>query len=215
MELPFTESAFLDLFGLYNQTLWPVVAAAWLVTMAIVVRAGRSSRASGSVLVLLAAHWLWSGVVYHGLYFRTINPAAVVFAGLFVAQAGLFAWAARFHRAGFQFDRSPRARIGLGLVGYGFLYPFLGLLFGLEYPRLPLFAVPCPTVLITAGLLLASSGLPRVFSLVPILWTAIGGSAAVLLGVHADLALIAAGALLVLAAVAPRTFAIRTSHAAD
>ena len=28
MELPFTESAFLDLFGVYNQALWPVVVGA-------------------------------------------------------------------------------------------------------------------------------------------------------------------------------------------
>lgn len=215
MELPFTESAFLDLFGNYNQALWPVVATAWLVSLVLVVRVWRNPGAGGSVLMLLAVHWLWSGVVYHWLYFRNINPAAVVFAVLFVAQGGLFAWAARSQGARFHFDRSLRANLGLALVGYGFLYPFLGLLFGLDYPRLPLFAVPCPTTLITAGLLLASSRLPRVVYLVPVLWTAIGGSAAVLLGIHADLVLLVAGALLALAAVAPRTFTIRTSHAAD
>lgn len=215
MTLPFTEPAFLDLFGLYNQALWPLVAGAWLVSLVVAVRTWGKPGASRSVLVLLAAHWLWSGVVYHWLYFRTINPAAVVFAGLFVVQGGLFAWAAVTGRARFRFDRSPRGRLGLGLVGYGFVYPFLGLLFGLEYPRLPLFLVPCPTTLITAGFLLASSGLPRVVNLVPILWTAIGGSAAVLLGVRADLALLVAGALLTLATVAPRMFAIGTGHAAD
>lgn len=160
------------------------------------IRAWRDPRAGGGVLVLLAGHWLWSGLVYHWLHFRTINPAAIGFAGLFVAQAGLFVWAVRSPRARFHFDRSPRARLGL--------YPVFGLLFGLEYPRLPLFAVPCPTVLITAGLLLASSGLPRVLNLVPILWTAVGGSAAVLLGIRADLALLAAGALLVIDTFTPR-----------
>lgn len=84
MKLPFSESAFLDLFGLYNQAQWPLVIGAWLVSLAVVICAWRDPRAGGSVPVLLAAHWLWSGVVYHWLYFRTINPAAVVFAGLFV-----------------------------------------------------------------------------------------------------------------------------------
>lgn len=209
MALPFTESAFLDLFGLYNQALWPVVAAAWLVSLAVVVRAWRNPGAGSSVLILLAAHWLWSGVVYHGLYFRTINPAAVVFAFLFVAQAGVFVWAARSPSVRFHFDRSLRAHLGLALVGYGFLYPFLSVLFGLEYPRLPLFAVPCPTTLITTGLLLASSGVPRAVSLVPILWAAIGGSAAVLLGIRADLALLVAGALLVLDTIAPQVLTAR------
>lgn len=215
MKLPFSESAFLDLFGLYNQALWPLVAGAWVASLAVVIRAWRDQRAGASVLVLLAAHWLWSGVVCHWLYFRTINPAAVVFAGVFVAQGGLFAWAAATGRARFQFDRSLRDRLGLGLVGYGFLYPFLGQLFGLEYPRLPLFAVPCPTVLLTAGLLLASSGLPRVVKLVPILWTAIGGSAAVLLGILADLALLVAGALLVLDMAAPRLLSARLHAGTD
>lgn len=77
MALPFSESAFLDLFGRYNQALWPLVAGAWLVSLAVVIRAWRDPRAGASVLVLLAGHWLWSGVVYHWFYFRTINPAAV------------------------------------------------------------------------------------------------------------------------------------------
>lgn len=29
MELPFTESAFLDLFGLYNQAWWPLAIGGW------------------------------------------------------------------------------------------------------------------------------------------------------------------------------------------
>lgn len=204
MELPFTESAFLDLFGFYNRALWPVVAAAWFVSLVVVIRSWRGSHAGREVLWLLAAHWLWSGVVYHWLYFRSINPAAVAFAGLFVAQGVLFAWAAVTHRGRVDFDRSPRAWAGLALVAYGFAYPLVGLLFGLDYPRLPLFAVPCPTVLITAGLLLLLTGLPRVMSVVPILWTAIGGSAAVLLGIRADRALIVAGGLLVLDALIGR-----------
>ncbi|MDP2318941.1 MAG: DUF6064 family protein [Acidobacteriota bacterium] len=65
MKLPFSESAFLDLFGLYNQALWPLVAGAWLVSLAVVIRAWRAPRTGGGVVVLLAAHWLWSAVAYH------------------------------------------------------------------------------------------------------------------------------------------------------
>ena len=33
MRLPFTQQEFLDVFGAYNSTAWPVVIALWVVTM--------------------------------------------------------------------------------------------------------------------------------------------------------------------------------------
>ncbi|MEO8680530.1 MAG: DUF6064 family protein [Vicinamibacterales bacterium] len=209
MDLPFSESAFLDLFGAYNQDLWAAVIAVWIITIAVVIRTWLKPRNDAAVVILLAAHWLWSGVVYHWIYFRTINSAAAIFAGLFVVQGALFAWAGLAHQGRFTAPRSLRGVVGLGLVGYGLIYPLMGIALGLQYPRLPLFAVPCPTALITAGLLLMSSGLPRVVNVVPILWTIIGSSAAIVLGIRADLALVAAGALLLLDTLAPRALGSR------
>ena len=40
--------------------------------------------------LLLAGHWLWAGLVYHAWFFTAINPAAWLFAALFVAQGVLF-----------------------------------------------------------------------------------------------------------------------------
>lgn len=78
MELPFSESAFLDVFGAYNERWWPVVIALWVVSLIIAARLRRRQGSDRSVMVLLAVHWLWSGVVYHWLHFRAINPAAAV-----------------------------------------------------------------------------------------------------------------------------------------
>jgi hypothetical protein len=209
MDLPFSESQFLDVFAAFNRDLWPAVIALWVTTLAITIQLWRIRRAGGGVMALLAAHWLWSGVAYHWLYFRAINPAAAVFAVLFVVQGAIFGWVAWSGKGRIAFERSPRGVLGIGLAGYGLVYPFVGLALGLQYPRLPLFAVPCPTTLITAGLLLMSADVPRAVNVVPILWAAIGSSAALVLGIRADLALLVAGSLLALDTIAPRALGRR------
>jgi len=210
VELPFSHEAFLDVFGAYNAALWPAAAVLWLATAWLAFTWIRRGRLDGRVLfVLLAVHWAWSGVVYHGIYFRAINPAAALFGAAFVVQTVLFTWLALVSRG--QVVGGPRLRTVLGglLVFYGLVYPLLGFAFGLRYPRLPLFAVPCPTTLVTAGWLLASASVPRVVNLVPLLWAVIGSSAAFALGIRADLALVVAGALLAIDTLAPSALGAR------
>lgn len=65
---------------------------------------------------------------------------------------------------------------------------------GHRYPVTPTFGLPCPTTILTIGLL-AWTGFrtsPALW-IVPLLWTMVGGSAATLLGMHEDLALPVAG----------------------
>ncbi len=97
------------------------------------------------------------------------------------------------------------------LVLYGLVYPFLGFAFGLHYPRLPLFAVPCPTTLVTVGWLLTAGGVPRFVNIVPLLWAVVGSSAAFALGIQADLALVVAGALLAIDTLAPSALGARAA----
>jgi hypothetical protein len=58
---------------------------------------------------------------------------------------------------------------------------------------IPTFGVPCPTTIFTVGLLMLAT--PRLWrlSIIPVIWSVIGGSAAFLLGVSADYALPVAG----------------------
>jgi hypothetical protein len=198
MNLPFSEKEFLDVFGAYNRALWPVVIALWAMTAAVVAQWLRTRRlAARRVWSLLAVHWAWSGVVYHWLFFRRINPAALLFGALFVAQAMLFISLAATAKGEVRAETSPRSLLGAALAAYGLVYPFVGLALGLRYPRVPLFAVPCPTTLVTAGLLVASVRVPRVVSVIPMVWAAIGAFAAFALGIRADFALPVAGASLV------------------
>jgi len=59
---------------------------------------------------------------------------------------------------------------------------------------MPLFGVPCPTaILICGALMLVPQREARPASIIPILWSAVGGSAAFLLDVTADLTLLVSG----------------------
>jgi len=204
MNLPFSHDAFLDVFGAYNAAVWPAVMLLWLVTAGVVFALFRTGRLNGQALFwLLALHWAWSGVAYHWFFFRSINPAAPIFAMLFIMQAAVFVWLAVVSRGSTRLSPDLRGIIGGALVVYALAYPLVGVAFGLEYPRLPLFAVPCPTALITAGLLVTATDVPRLVNAVPILWAAIGSSAAFILGIRADLALVVAGAVLAVDTLAP------------
>jgi len=207
MAIPFSHDAFLDVFGAYNSVLWPMVVALWVVTAGLALRGMRKGRMDGrGIFALLAVHWGWSGIAYHWFFLRRITPAGALFGALFVAQAVLFIWLAATSRAQFIMNRRLRGMLGGALVCYGLLYPLVGFGFGLRYPRMPLFAVPCPTTLVTAGLLLTAVSLPRWVNIVPILWAALGISAAFVLGIWADLALVLAGALLAVDTLAPHVF---------
>jgi hypothetical protein len=212
MELPFTHEAFLDVFGAYNLAWWPAAVALWVASAWVAWVWMRQGRVDGrAVFSLLAVHWAWSGIVYHWIYFRPLNPAAAIFAVGFVGQAALFAWLAATSRGRLSGRVTLRGVLGGVLVGYALVYPFLGLAFGLQYPRLPLFAVPCPTTLLTAGWLLAATGVPRVVNIVPLAWAAVGSSAAFALGIQADLALVAAGIVLAIDTVAPTVLGARAA----
>jgi hypothetical protein len=207
MQLPFTHDQFLDVFGAYNTALWPAAVTLWLATIGVIALFyERGAVATRWVAGLLAVHWAWSGIAYHLVYFRMINPAALLFGALCVVQSAGFAWhAARATALRFTPAASGWAAVGGALTMYALAYPLLGLVFGLTFPRLPLFGVPCPTTILTVGFLLcASPRTARWLALIPVLWAAIGGSAAFVFGILADYALLGAGVLLVLFLVFPR-----------
>jgi hypothetical protein len=207
MTLPFTDEEFFDVLAAYNAALWPAAFALWAVSLAAVllfVRGGH--RGHRALCALLAAHWAWSAVAYHAAFFTRINPAGWLFAGLFVTQAWLFVWFGIVHgRLQFSTGRSARHAVAALLVAYSFVYPILNLALGLEYPRIPLFAVPCPTTIFTAGLLLAAVRPPWSLLVVPVVWSLIAMSATVLFDVRADFMLLPAAVLLVAFTIAEQT----------
>ena len=143
---------------------------------------------------LLAVHWSWSALAYHAAFFTQINPAAWLFTGLFLAEAVLFARCA-IGRGQLRFSTGPpMRRLQAGsLVAFSLLYPLINVAQGFSFPRMATFGVPCPTTILTLGLLLVAE---------PPSWNlaypdCMGSRRPSLLGVHADIMLFVAAALLV------------------
>jgi hypothetical protein len=199
MQLPFTETQFLDNFGAFNAALWPVLAVLWVASLVLATQLMRGRPRSAALGLLLMAHWLWAAGAYHAAFFSRINPAAWLFAALFTAQAVALAWHATYGGGlTFVWRRSWRHAGAAVFILYALAYPALVQLTGHEPPRAPLFGVPCPTALLTAGLLLATEPpAPRGLLVIPVAWSLLAGTAALLLGVTPDLMLFAAAAALV------------------
>ncbi|HYD54540.1 MAG TPA: DUF6064 family protein [Gemmatimonadaceae bacterium] len=200
MSLPFSVGEFFDVFRQYNLAVWP---AQWVLTAlgvvavvgALVPRAGLAHAALGALAVL----WLWMGAVYHLVYFAAVNPVAPVFGVLFVVQAALLAVVAHDTTAEtFAPRRGAAAVVGWVLVVYALVaYPLVGQALGHRYPAQPTFGLPCPTTILTLGVL--AWGIPRLparLLVIPALWAVVATSAALQLGVGEDLGLPVAAAAL-------------------
>ena len=146
---------------------------------------------------LLALMWSVNGIGYHGLFFSQINPAAYLFAALFLAEAlVLLVIGFVVSDLVFKLHRPPWSALGVALVVFSMvIYPSWGWLAGHRYPATPVFGVaPCPTTIFTIGVLLLGSWQKvRWLLVLPVLWAAIGGTAAILMAVPQDYGLIVAG----------------------
>jgi hypothetical protein len=150
--------------------------------------------------------------VYHALFFTDINPAAWLFAGVFLLEAYAFVWFGMVRRTlVFQWGRTARHAVAGVLFAYSLAYPFLVLVSGHDVPRAPLFAVPCPTTLFTAALLLtAVRPAPVLVFVIPVIWATLAGNAAIALGVMPDLMLFIAAVCLVVYVALPFIVRVRT-----
>ena len=192
MSIPFTIGEFLDVFRRYNETVWPAQWILVILALVAVVAALRTRRLSRTPLFILAVLWLWMGLVYHLAFFRSINPAAVVFGSLFIVQAGVFAWLAlRKPAVRFTVQRDTAGLLGALVILFALvIYPSLGWLAGHRYPAAPTFGLPCPTTVFTFGLMLwAQPALPRRVFIIPVLWSVVATVAAFQLGMVEDFSL--------------------------
>jgi hypothetical protein len=215
IELPFTAREFFDLFGRYNQAVWPAQYALLGIAALVVIKLVQREH-SKVVLSLLALMWVWMALVYHLVFFARINPAAPIFGVLFLWQAALLLQSARqpVARSG-GLGGTLGVRLGKSLVAYALVgYPIISYLTGDHYPNTPTFGAPCPTTIFTLGVLWwYPSRLRWPVMVIPLIWAVIGTAAATELSVVQDYGLTVAGvASLLLLACRPVVLARRRVH---
>jgi len=201
--LPFGQDAFFALFEQYNRAIWPAQIVAYVVAFAALALAARPVAGAGRagqgriICAILALAWAWNGIVYHLLFFATINFWADAFGALFIVEAMLLLWIGVVRGTlEFRIGRDAYSWIGVALAIFAMaIYPVIGWGLGHAWPRAPMFGVtPCPMTIFTMGLLLLAAGrTPLYLAIIPLLWSLIGGTAAWFLGVTEDLALPVAG----------------------
>lgn len=195
--MPFTQEQFISVFFSYNTSVWPMqVFLNLLAIISLFLIIKKFSIADKFVNSVLTFLWLWMGIVYHIIYFSEINPAANIFAILFIAQAILFLFFGVLKdKLTYTASNSYLSFIGFLFILFAlFIYPFLGLLFNHTYPSSPTFGLPCPTTIFTFGILLFSKKkIPFYLFIIPLLWSLIGFTAALNLGIYEDTGLLAAG----------------------
>lgn len=204
MRPPFSAEQFFDVFRRYNEAVWPAQIVLNVVAVVALLLALRSiiigsRRLASAAMVLLAMLWLWSGLVYHKMFFATLTPAGMIFGSLFIAQSALLlvnAWLA---------DEKVLAPLpidvaaGVAIALYALLiYPATSFVLGHHYPAVPTFGAPCPTTIFTFGMACLLSGRMARFALaIPIVWTIIASTAALGFGVTEDLAMLVSAAIAV------------------
>jgi hypothetical protein len=217
MELPFTTEQFLAVFEGYNLAIWPIQIVAYgLGVSAVLVTLSRRPYGDRIASGILAVLWLWTGLVYHVLFFAPINPIATLFGAAFIGQAVIWAFAGVvMDRLRFRIGRDLPSVAGGACIVYAMaLYPLIGYLLGHGYPRSPSFGVtPCPLTIFTFGLLLWSRvRVPRYVLAIPVAWSVVGMSAAVTLGIVEDLGLLVAALVGIALLINPGRPATRISR---
>jgi hypothetical protein len=199
---PFTLREFLDMIASYNNAFWPMPLVAYaLGIIAVILTWLKSDYASKAATGILVLFWLWTGIVFNGLWFSELWSRVMLFTVLFVIQAILLAWTGILKP-----DLSFRARADrYGLVGglvilYGMAgYPAIESLLGRGYPQaLLLGMVPCPTIVFTLGMLLWSDRpTPRLVLVIPVFYAVVGGALVASQGIVEDLGMVVFGLLAV------------------
>lgn len=125
MQLPFTIEQFLAVFVAYNTSVWPMQGVLNLLGILAAGLCFRATVPSRWISAILAILWIWTGVVYHWMFFSKVNTAAMVFGLLFMIQACPFLYFGAVRQdLVFGFQRRWEWHLGALFILYGMvIYP--------------------------------------------------------------------------------------------
>lgn len=196
MKPPFTLEQFLEVFKNYNVDVFPLQILFYILGFVIIYFTIKPNQKSDRIIsLLLAFFWFWMGIVYHIIFFTTINKMAYLFGGLFIIQGILFLIFGVFQdNFSFRINKDMYGITGFILMIFSLIiYPILGYSFGHIFPNSPTFGLPCPTTIFTFGILLLNQNKCPIWVLiVPFVWSIIGFTAVFQFGFLEDSGLIAA-----------------------
>ncbi len=195
MKTPFSAEQFFDVIEKYNVKVFPMqfvfLIAGLILFWLILTQKNQNTKLPGIFVGIL---WLWIGIVYHILFFTSINKAAFMFGGLFILQGLLILYESVFRgRMNHKTLNSSNVNAGYFLIIYGLIiYPVVSYLTEGSFTTISL-GLPCPTTILTFGIFLVfSKNLPRYLLIIPTLWSLLGISAALNFGVYQDFVMVAA-----------------------
>lgn len=189
MKIPFTTDQFFEIFETYNNAVFPVQFF-WILLglIAIFIIYSIKSAKNSAIGIFLGFLWLWTGIVYHLIFFSKINPGAYLFGGLFLLQGIFFIIETIRGKLSFSMNKETSSLTGVFFIVFGLLiYPVISYFLEGSLDNTISLGLPCPTTIFTFGLLMVSrNNMSRYLLIIPSLWALIGTGAAVNFGVYQD-----------------------------
>ena len=184
---PFDAEVLGSIYAQYNAAVWPAQPVALLLALGAVWLSVTPRAAGGRIVgALLAAGWLWCGLVFFRQHLAAFDFMAPVYGWAFVAQAALLLWGLTWRQTPIRFQPDGTGSFAMVVIVVA--------LFGL--PAISAFGdygwaaarvvgvAPGSTVLFTLALLLLVERRRRWWLMViPLAWCAVAGLTAWALGV--------------------------------
>lgn len=190
MKTPFTTEQFLSVFEKYNTAVfpfqWVIILLGVFALLLIHSNHSLKNKFIGSFLGLL---WIWMGLVYHIIFFTTINKLAFVFGAAFIVQ-GLLILINTFlkDKLSFSFSSQTKNYFGYFFILFGLIiYPLISYFIQGSFNRTIALGLPCPSTIFTFGFfMMEGNKLPKYLLIIPSMWAIVGLAAAIQFGIYQD-----------------------------
>jgi len=193
--LSFSIEEFLLVLETYNLAIWPSQIFVYLLIIVSLFFSFKSTNyAPKIVLSVLSFLWLFNGIVFCFIFWSPSHIFGYIFGVCCILQGILFLYSIK--RSDITIGNANKifTIIGVLFVIYATIgYQIFGYYLGHIYPQFfPAGLVPCPTTILTFGILLIINNIPLKYYVI-LLIISLGGFLAAYNGIYEDVGLIIAG----------------------